>query len=68
MGADLDIKLSNLQLGRAINHHVNHEPWRTFWRGIDFVVGRAANGIMVITSLPISGTQNTASDTRRQAG
>ena len=69
MGAvDLGIKLSNLQLGTAINHFVNREPWRTFWRGIDFVVGRAANGITIITSLQTSGTQNTACDTKKTTG
>ena len=69
MGAvDLGIKLYNVQLGRAINHYVNSEPWRTFWRGIDFVVGRAVNSIMIITSLQTSGTQNTACDTNKMTG
>lgn len=64
MGAvDLGIKLSNSALANTINQKVNAQQWRKLWRGIDFVVGRAANCIMIITSLQTLGTQSTACDT-----
>ena len=69
MGAvDLGIKLSNSQLANAINQKINAQPWRTRWRGLDFVVDPAANGITIITSLQTSGTQNTACDTKKTTG